>query len=346
MKVLGIITSPTEASARARIIQYKEPLKNYEVELKPRFFKPLRYAPPAAWTKLLSRLTNVNQWRYYQLHRTISRLPLFIEQFRYDIIWQNRLIVHHQSFYEQKLSKPIVFDFDDAIWLNDNESSVINGLKKASLVFAGNEYLADYALKYNKNVCVIPTVIDPGFLFPLKAATTEFTIGWIGTESNFEYLDLIKPAIEKFLSENKDAKLRIVSTVPPPQFKFDGIKYVFEKWAAEKENELINKFSIGLMPLKDNDFTKGKCSFKMLQYMACGKPVVVSPVGTNQNILNESEVGFSATSTSDWLSAFNILKNDKDFYKNCSVNARRLTELKYSVKKLAPVIAKSFRKLI
>lgn len=345
MRVLGIITSPTEASARARIIQYKTPLTNYGIELNPRYFKPLRYAPPTSWMKQLSRLTRVDKWRYYQMHRTISRLPLFIEQFRHDIIWQNRLIVHHQSFYERKLSKPIVFDFDDAIWINDKESSVINGLKKASLVFAGNEYLADYALKHNKNTCVIPTVIDPDFLFPLKAEATGFTIGWIGTESNFEYLGLIKPAIEKFLSENKDAKLHIVSTIPPPQFKFDGTKYLFEKWEAEKENELINKFSIGLMPLKDNDFTKGKCSFKMLQYMACGKPVVVSPVGTNNKILNESEVGFSAISTSDWLSAFNILKSDKGFYKSCSINARRLAEMKYSVKILAPVIAGKFRKL-
>lgn len=346
MKVLGIITSPTEASARARIIQYKQPLSGYNIDLRPKYYKPIRYDPPPGWMKSLSKLTLINQWRYYQLHRTISRLPLFIEQYNYDIIWQNRLIIHHQSFFETKLSKPLVFDFDDAIWINDKESSVINGLKKASLVFAGNEYLAAYALKHNRNTLVIPTVIDPNFLYPLEYTTGDFIIGWIGTESNFKYLELAKPAIEEFLTKYSNAKLVIVSSASPPQFKFDGKKYLFEKWSAEKENELINKFSIGIMPLPYDAFTQGKCSYKMLQYMACGKPVVVSPVGTNKKILNEMEVGLSANSTPEWLSAFKMLKNEKAFYEICAANARLLTQTKYSVNVLAPVIAENFRNLI
>ncbi|HEX4876594.1 MAG TPA: glycosyltransferase [Chitinophagaceae bacterium] len=296
--------------------------------------------------KSLSKLTLINHWRYYQLTRTISRLPLFIEQYKYDLIWQNRLIIHHQSFFERKLSKPFVFDFDDAVWLNDKESSLIHALKKAAMVFAGNEYLAAYAIKHNRNTLIIPTVIDPEFLYPINTIKEDFIIGWIGTESNFKYLEIAKPAIEEFLKENNNAKLVIVSSTPPPQFKFDGKKYVFEKWSAEKENELINKFSIGIMPLPDDAFTQGKCSYKMIQYMACAIPVVVSPVGTNNKILNEMEIGLPAASTSEWLSAFNLLKNEKAFYESCAANARVLAELKYSVNVLAPVIAENFRKII
>jgi len=346
MKVLGIITSPTEASARARIIQYKKPLSSFNIDLTPKYYKPLRYAPPSCWEKSAEKISGINRWRFHQLHRSISRLPLLITQYNYNLIWLNRLIIHHQSFYERKLTKPLIFDFDDAIWLNDNESSIKKALRKASIVFAGNDYLAEYALRYNNNTIVIPTVIDPDILYPKGKENTIFTIGWSGTVTNFSYLDKIKPAIDDFLSNNKDARFMVISSEKPGSFKFDDKKYVFQKWSAENENELLNKFDIGLMPLDDNDFTKGKCSYKMLQYFACGKPAVVSPVGTNNKILYESEGGLAANTVSEWIDAFYNLKNDKVFYNKCASNGRKIVETKYSVYKTTPVIAENFKKLL
>lgn len=345
MKVLGIITSPTEASARARIIQYKKPLSSYNIDLTPKYYKPLRYTPPSRWEKSAEKISGISRWRFHQLHRSVSRLPLLIKQYNYNLIWLNRLIIHHQSFYERKLTRPIVFDFDDAIWLNDNPISVTKALTKAAMVFAGNDYLAEYALKYNQNTFVVPTVIDPDFLYPRRKENKIFTIGWSGTVNNFLYLDKIKPAIDEFLRNNNDTRFMVISSEKPGSFNFDDKKYIFREWSVENENELLNKLDVGLMPLDDNDFTKGKCSYKMLQYFACGKPAVVSPVGTNSKILSESEAGLAAKTTNEWIDAFYNLKNNKEFYNKCAFNARKIIETKYSVYKTAPVIAAHFENL-
>lgn len=346
MKVLGIITSPTEASARARILQYFNPLKEEGVQLTSKYYFPLRYSEPAKWANKLAKITGINPWRFVHLHKTVTRLPLLISQYKYDIIWQNKLIMPHHSFIERGLKKPLVFDFDDAVWINDKEAPVIKAIKKATAIFAGNDYLAEYAYKYNKNTYVIPSVIDTNVLYPLKNESEQFTIGWIGTITNFKYLEIAKPAIIKFLSLHKEARFIVVSSEPPPQFNFDNDKYIFKKWEASLENEYINTFSIGIMPLADNDFTKGKCSYKMLQYLACGKPVVVSPVGTNKKILNEAVIGIAANTTEDWFGAFSILKNNLNFKEKCAENGRKLVENYYSVLVTTPLIAGHFKKIV
>jgi len=346
MKVLGIISSLTEASARTRVLQFTDPLKKENINLTGKYYLPLRYSEPAAWANRLGKFTGISPWRYLHLHKTINRLPLLITQFQYDIIWQNRLIMPHHSFLERSLLKPVVFDFDDAIWIVDKEKPVIRGIEKAEIVFAGNDYLAEYAIKYNKNTVVVPTVIDTTALYPLKKETDHFTIGWIGTNTNFKYLEIVKPAITKFLSLHKEARFFVVSSEPPPQFNFDNNKYIFRKWDATQENEMINMFSIGIMPIEDSDFTKGKCSYKMLQYMACGKPVVVSPAGTNKKILHETEAGIAANSTAEWFDAFSILKTDFSFSQKCAENGRKLVESKYSVIVSTPIIAGNFKKIV
>lgn len=345
MKVLGIISSLSEASSRVRILQYKEPFKKDKVILTPVYFSPMRYADPAPWAYRLNKLSGINPWRFLQIHKTLSRLPLLLQHYKYDIVWQNRLIIPHQFFFEKKISTQIVFDFDDAIWLRDGRTQVTGAITKAAIVFAGNEYLADFAAKYNRNTFIIPSTIDTEKNFPLHRQSGYFTIGWIGTVTNFKFLDIIKPAVEKFLSLHADARFMVVSSEQPSQFKFENKNMIFQFWNAEDENKLINEFTIGLMPLSENDFTKGKCSYKMLQYMACGKPVVVSPVGMNNKILSEDTVGLSATTTEEWFNAFEILKNEQSFYNTCAENGRRLVENNYSLKKIAPVILGHFKKL-
>ncbi len=267
------------------------------------------------------------------------------QQYNYDIIWQNRLVLPQQSFYERKFKRPLVFDFDDAIWLHDGEKNVAEAISKASLVFAGNDYLANFAIKHNKRITVIPSTIDTTKLYPLPNQNNTFTIGWIGSISNLRFLNLVKPAILDFLSRHNNSRLVIVSSEKKGPFQFDNEKIVFKRWSAEIENELINEFDIGLMPLTDDDFTKGKCSYKMLQYMACGKPVVASPIGMNNKILTESTVGLSAKTKEEWLAAFEMLKNDHSFYATCSENGRRLVENEYSIHKYYPVISTHFKTL-
>jgi glycosyltransferase involved in cell wall biosynthesis len=269
-------------------------------------------------------------------------LPL---QYFYDIIWQNRLLLYDHFSIEKYIKKPFVFDMDDAIWLTEGEKQVRLAIEKSSLVFAGNEYLAEYCHRINSNTAIIPTTIDTDVFKPVTQLNRSFNIGWIGTKSNFDYLELIKKPVLEFLQKTKDTKLIIVSSDRPGTFHFDDERIIFKQWSSEKENELINEFSIGLMPLPDNSWTKGKCSFKMLQYMACGVPAIVSPVGHNNQILEQSKTGIAAAHEQDWLNAMNDLKNDPDFYSHHAVRGRPFVEEKYSVHKWSVIINDHFKDL-
>lgn len=346
MKVLGLISSPTEPASRARIVQYKPHLKQFDVSLNPKAYSPLRDAEPPGWTYLVKKITSINPWRQWNVLKLASRLSIIFEQARYDVIWQNRLILPHHYFIEPKIKKPTVFDFDDAIWMIEGATSVEKAIQNSTLIFAGNHYLASYAEKYNKNVLIIPSTVDTSVLQPLEKKDAVFTLGWMGSPSNFINLEIIKEPVLQFLRKYPDSKFMIISSEAPGCFQFDNDRIVFKKWSAESENQDINDFSIGLMPLLNNEWSLGKCSYKMLQYMSCGKPVVVSPVGNNNYILNKGLIGNGATSGQDWLNAFILLKGDDDYYSVCSANARALACKDYDTLTWAKEIAKSFNSLV
>lgn len=346
MKVLGLISSLSDPASRARIIQYKDYFKNAGHLLRPRFFSPLKEKNPPKWAYQIKKLTGINEWRTIDLLKMAGRLPLVYAQSGNDIIWQNRLLHSHHFFWESKLSKPVVFDFDDAIWLNEGEKQVIKKISQSAMIFAGNDFLADYAQKFNKNTVIIPTTIDTNKLFPLKKQTNFFTIGWIGTESNFKYLEIIKAPILQFISQNSEARIVIISSKKPPQFNFNNKQIIFRPWDGEKENEMINEFSVGLMPLEETNWTRGKCSYKMLQYMACGKPVIVSPVGTNKEIIKAGNIGYVALKEYDWINALKEIKNNTQDAEEKGINGRNIIEKKYSCEVMTPKILGYFKSLL
>ncbi len=330
MKVLGIISSPDDPASRARIIQYKPYLSGNGVILDYTYFKPLKESDPAPWTYKLKKISGISEWRVSDLLKSAGRLPLLFSQKGVDLIWQNRLIQIKHSFWEKRLTRPVIFDFDDAIWLNEGEKQVKDKIERSALVFAGNEYLAAYAKKYNPQVKVVPTVVDTDLLYPLGTQTGKFIIGWIGTKSNFRYLESIMYPLKEFLRKEPDAQLMIVSSEMPGFIPAGDNQFVFRKWSASSENELINGFTIGIMPLEDSVWTRGKCSYKFLQYLACGKPVIASPVGTNEKILKTATTGIAAVSHEQWLKALRELKHDPVMASMFGENGLRLVRKEYS----------------
>ncbi len=345
MKVLGLISSPIDPASRARIMQYNSYFTEAGIDLTPQYYTPHREADPAFWAFKLQKLTGINQWRTANIYKSIARLPLLVQQYQYNIIWLNRLVLPQNLFFEPKMRKPLVFDFDDAIWQTEGEKHVNAVIKRSAMIFAGNEYLAEYAKNFNENVHIIPTTVDTKKIYPINSEFENFNIGWIGSESNFKYLEIIKPAIIDFLSKNSDCNFTIVSSKKPPQFNFDNNRVIFKEWAADKENEFINEFSVGLMPLEVNSWTKGKCSFKMLQYMACGKPVIVTPVGMNNKLLSAGDIGYAAISTKEWLEALAEIKSDYKNAKEKGINGRKIVENNYSCTKMSPKIIELFKTL-
>jgi glycosyltransferase involved in cell wall biosynthesis len=345
MKVLGLISSPDDPASRIRIMQYVPWFKKEKEDLYCKYFIPLRDADPSGWTKTLKKISGISEWRTTDFIKSIGRVPLLFGQSGYDIIWQNRLIQLHHVFWEKKLKKPVAFDIDDAIWLNEGGQAVYAKMAISAMIFAGNEWLAEFAAAHHKNVHVVPSTVDCDRLYPLPVKENNFTIGWIGTKSNFVYLEMIKAPLLNFLRKEKEAKFIIVSSEWPASFPHPDEQLIFQPWSAETENELINSFSVGIMPLADSEWARGKCSYKLLQYLACGKPVIASPVGNNRTIMSQSQTGIMANNEEEWFEAFNTLKNDAGLRNESGQTGRKLVEEKYSCAVWTPRIIRHMKSI-
>jgi glycosyltransferase involved in cell wall biosynthesis len=216
---------------------------------------------------------------------------------------------------------PLFYDFDDAVWLWQPSSA--NGVfnlasapwkvaticRLATAVMVGNQYLADYASRYNRAVHIVRTSIDidryPAL--PEPAADAPFTVVWTGSHSTLAHLDTLRGALERFAAR-RPLRLRVVCDVPPAAF--DRVQLDFVPWRAESEAQDLEPGHVGVMPLPDTLMTRGKCGCKALQYMAIGRPPIVSPVGINREIVRNGENGLWASTEGEWITALERLADD------------------------------------
>jgi glycosyltransferase involved in cell wall biosynthesis len=236
--------------------------------------------------------------------------------------------------------KKIVYDFDDAIWVNESAynkkylaakflSKVSKICKWAHKVSVGNSFLESFAKKYNANVYVIPTVVDTNSTHSLlqNHTTTRPAVGWTGSFSTLLYLDIITSVINK-LQEKYDFDFFVIADKDP---KLTVKNYFFLKWDKATEVSHLLKFHIGLMPLTDDNITKGKCGFKAIQYMSAGIPPVVSNVGVNATIVDNGINGFVCNSNEEWESKIELLLVDMQLRINMGASAREKIMKYYSV---------------
>ncbi len=252
------------------------------------------------------------------------------------------------TFFERMfrgLKAPIIFDFDDSIWLNDTSpgNQKLKWLKRpsktadicriASLVIVGNQYLADYARQYNANVAIIPTTIDTTYHKPLLSTKqpkhNNITIGWTGTSTTLKHFYTILPVL-RAIHEKYGNKVMflVIADVEP---KNTDLPLKFYRWNAPDEIAQLSSIDIGIMPLPDDEWSRGKCGFKGLQYMALEIPTIMSPVGVNTEIIQHGENGFLAKSDDEWIKYLSILIEDETLRKKLGTNGRKRVEEKYSV---------------
>lgn len=246
--------------------------------------------------------------------------------------------------------KKIIYDFDDAIWLTDkkNESWLEKKLRWRSKVglickwsykvSCGNEYLCSYARKFNNNVVLNPTTIDTEkahnrIFFTTSLPSTEqqekkTVIGWTGSSSTLKYLEELGPVLQQLLEKYPSIVILIIAD-RPPQMKLDRL--VFKQWARETEIKDLCQVDIGIMPLPDDEWSKGKCGFKALQYMALEIPAVVSPVAVNKNIVTPGVHGFWCESQLEWVGRLSQLIEDPALRKEMGSNGRKKVVKEYSV---------------
>ncbi len=250
------------------------------------------------------------------------------------------------------LRKKIIYDFDDAIWIphtstyNKAAARLKNFDKVAKIctwsykVSVGNEYLAAFAGKYNKSVVIIPTVVDTDNIHNTIQQHTigRPAIGWTGTFSTLPYLDIVMPVLTQ-LQERCDFDFIVIAD-KDPQLPLKN--YEFVKWNRENEVSDLLRFHIGLMPLFNDEISKGKCGFKAIQYMSLGIPAVVSPVGVNSIIVENGVDGFVCDSVQDWTNSLDQLLTNASLRTVMGNAAREKIINNYSVKSSTPAFLQLF----
>jgi len=247
---------------------------------------------------------------------------------------------------------PFVFDFDDAVWLNYRSPAnsylaylrcpgkTATYCRLAHHVLAGNPNLRDYAVSHGGRASVVPTTIDTTRYSPRSRPVNPVTVvGWTGSYSTEQHLEVVRPALEHLA---KRRSLRVV-VVGGGRFSLDGVEVEHRPWQSLSEVDDLADIDIGLMPLPDNPWERGKCGLKALQYMALGIPVIASPVGVNAQIVRHGVDGYLAASTAEWQDALGRLLVNADLRRRLGGEGRSRVERAYSAAVHAPRVASILR---
>ena len=346
MKILFLVPYPpnTAPSQRFRFEQYLDSLSGNG-----HTFEMVSFWDQSSWSILYSYRNNFK--RMLGLLRGYwRRVALLKKLHRFDIIFIHReatpLSVPWMEWYIKNCTKtPIIYDFDDAIWMQETSSknllvNLVNRNRKVKAickwshtVSCGNSYLAAYAVKFNPQVQIIPTTIDTqNYHIPLDSDNRQLTIGWTGSHSTLPYLTPLIPTLKK-LQEQHNFVFTVICN-HEPDFEMPGLRYV--RWTQKDEIKELNSIDIGIMPLPDTDWSRGKCGFKILQYMALEKAAVASAVGVNRDIIQHGQNGLLCYKQPDWSDNLTLLIEDVNLRRKLGVNGRATVERHYSKSAITP----------
>lgn len=274
-----------------------------------------------------------------------ARIPALFSTRDADVIWISRDLVQGYETFERLLKRPRIMDVDDAIWLSlpFGRITMPHIARGMDGIVAGNDYLAEYYSRYCKDVHVVPTAIDLDRYRVRKTPESEpdrFVIGWTGLACNYKFFKIISPALKQFLTDHERAELLLVSNRDWKQNVLPADRIKFIPWSMENEALVLHSMSVGIMPLIDDKWTKGKCSFKMLQYMAAGLPVITSPVGMNAQVLDKGDIGFSVVTSEQWYDALETLYKSWSLQKQMGIAGRKVVEEFFSADVIAGKLAK------
>ena len=339
------------ASSRLRTLQYIPYLENQGVEI------TVSSLFDEAYLTSLYTQSKRPKWMVFKCY--LRRIYTLMQCYKYDMLWIEKEIFPWIPAFAEALLKllniPYVVDYDDAIFHRYDQhhnrvvrlilqNKISKVMRNATLVVVGNNYLENYALQHGcTNVKVIPTVVDLSrYKIRNSKKSDKFNIGWIGTPSTAKYLLTIKSALIN-LCNIKHARLITVGSGP---IEIELTSKEVREWRETSEIQDIEEFDVGIMPLKDEPWEKGKCGYKLIQYMACEKPVIASPVGVNIEIVENDVTGYLARNEEEWKQALNTLMSDPELCKSMGKAGRRKVEQYYSLEKTAPVLYETFRKII
>lgn len=285
------------------------------------------------------------------------RLAALTNQRAYDLVWlEKELLPWLPAAFERMLRQPYLVDYDDAIfhrydqhpralvrWLLGNKIDLV--MRRAQVVVVGNRYLADAARRAGaRELEIVPTSVDTQRYRPLakdsgRNASGDFNVGWIGTPQTAPFLKTLTPVFERL---HGSGGFRFTFIGVPAGLDV-GVPYEAFPWTESDEVSLLQQLDCGIMPLPDLPFERGKSGYKLIQYMACGLPVVASPVGENQHIVREGVNGFLASQTDEWIAALQGLRDAADRGRALGMAGREIVEATYDCRRNAKRIAALLR---
>jgi glycosyltransferase involved in cell wall biosynthesis len=344
-RLLMLAPTPVAAAAtRFRVEQFRPALRDAGIES---FLSP--FLDSEGWGVLYQ-----SGWGLSKLKAAVRsvgrRLGDMVRATRADAVF-----IHREAalvgppllewFFAQYLDRPVVFDLDDPIWIayeSPTYGRVLSQLLKAPAktnftlraarqVIAGNPYVAHYARQFNDAVDVVPTVVDTTQFRPLRKSNPVPVLGWVGTHSTVPYLSAIVPALQR-VARDHEFILRVVGG----ELLAPGVRLDQRRWSLEREVRDFQELDVGLYPLRNDRWSVGKSGFKAIQYMACGVPVVASPVGVTREIVEHGETGFFADGEDAWVESLSRLLTDIGLRRRLGEAARGEAESRWSLKAHSP----------
>jgi glycosyltransferase involved in cell wall biosynthesis len=326
MKVLFITRPENHPATRYRIIQYLDSFKNSGIN------SEIIHFPESilGWVKLLKKSRNFD--------------IIFFQKKRVTPFWLKQL---------RKKGPKLIYDFDDAVMFNSSRhpnpesplrmNHFVGMVQNCDGIVAGNSYLKSLAEPYHKHVWIIPTTIDTS-KYPIKSyskiAGSPITLGWIGGGKSLVFLKALDSVFKKLAERHKDIRLKIVCN---EFFDSHNIEIIKKPWSENEEIMDVSTFDIGLAPLPDDPWSRGKCATKLLQYMTSGIPAVASAVGVHNDIIQDGINGFLASNDDEWVNKLNRLIEDKTLREKSGITARETVNKSYSVQANAPKLIEIFK---
>jgi glycosyltransferase involved in cell wall biosynthesis len=338
------------ASARFRVYQYLPYLRTHGFEC-----KVLPFTSDVAYP-ILHEQGHWGKKASQTLVASIRRLVSLREASQFDLIFLHReAMPFGYPLAENLLARrqALVYDFDDPIHLHFPHATgsadrllyrlkyprnIQSFLGSCRSIIAGSVELEIFASRHSANVYRVPTVVDTDVYVPWKHRTGQAVrVGWIGSSSTAAHVDLVRPTLAR-LKARYGARLDLVLIGVKPSQEWTGIATTIP-WSLGKELQLLQSFDIGIMPLHDDAWTRAKCAFKAVEYMAVGIPTVASPVGEVRNTVRDGVDGFLPATADDWYSAIELLLNDGDTRALMGRAARERAVERFSLQATASTVA-------
>jgi glycosyltransferase involved in cell wall biosynthesis len=327
MRVLALMKyGPRAASTRQRLMQFEPFLHQHGVSVE---------LSPLLGDEHIARLAEGRSVAVGQvLPGYARRLATLLRSRSYDVIWvHSELFPYLPGFLESLVGitgRPVVYDCDDAVfhmydahpnpairWLLGSKLQPL--LRTATVALCGNAYLESYAARYCRRTLIVPTVVDTEAYVPVpRHGDAAPVVGWIGSPSTWRYVEPLLPAILAPIAA-AGGRFRAVGAGPRAR-GIAGVEAL--DWSEDTEIAEVQSFDIGIMPIPDDKWARGKCGYKLIQYMACGLPVIASPVGVNTEIVEEGRNGYFATSAAEWQEALKGLLADANLRSELGRNGR------------------------